>query len=104
MDFYIKNNKGEFEVYAEEFIGWPSNGLWVVEDGRRSCIYEMKDVSEKPTPSLFSYMKYSLELEEHLSDIWSKKALSIKDVANIASEFFAMKAGAMKIGNEIIEN
>ena len=103
MEFYIKNTDGSFELYAKEFEGWPVNGIWVIEDHRKSCIYELKDVPVQPTPMLASYMQFKHELEEHLSAEWSKKPLSVRDVAYIASEFFAMKAGAIKVLDEIIE-
>lgn len=103
-ELYRKNAKGKFELVGYEFTGFPSNGIWVVEDGRRNCIYPFKDAPEQPTPSLVSYMRYSNELQQHISNAWTdRERLSVMDIAEIACEFFALKAGGMKIKDEIIE-
>lgn len=101
---YRKLENGKFEPVGYEFAGFPANGIWVVEDGRRSCIYPFKGAVEQPTPSLISYMMHSQELQEKISKTWDTKPLSVRDIAEIACEFFALKAGAMKISGEIIEN
>jgi len=103
MELYIRNAEGNFEIAGYEFSGWPANGIWVVEDGKYNCIYPFKDVPEMPSPSLISYMKFKEELEEVLTDRWRKDLLSVRDIANIACEFFAIKAGAIKTKDEIIE-
>lgn len=92
-----------FEPVGQDWTGWPSNGIWVVEDAKQNCIYPMKNVPEMPTPQLVSYMKYKDDLISTISDEMSKNNLSIADIASIACEFFALKAGAMKVDNELIE-
>ncbi len=95
---------GVFVEMGYEFRGFPANGIWVVKDGSQNCIYEFKDAPKQPTPALVSYMQYSEELMKKISAEWENKALNTRDIAMLACEFFAMKAGAMKIQNEIIEN
>lgn len=102
-ELYRKTETGEFELVGYEFCGWPANGIWLVEDNKSSCIYPFNDVPDIPSPSLVSYMKCRNELEELISDKWKKQPLSVRDVAEIACEFFAIKAGAIKTKNEIIE-
>jgi hypothetical protein len=101
---YKQNSAGQFEEVGYEFIGWPENGIWVVEDAKQNCVYQFKGNPEQPTPALVSYMRHQDELMNKLSDEWKEKALSVRDISQIACEFFAIKAGAMKIGDEIIEN
>lgn len=103
LEFYVKNEKGEFELFAHEFAGWPANGIWLVEDGKYNCIRQIKDVPEMPTPSLISYLKFKSELEDVISKNWKSTPLSVSDISAIACEFFALKAGAIKIKDEIIE-
>lgn len=103
IGIYKRTNDGNYELVGYEFSGWPANGIWVVEDGKHNCIYPFNDVPEVPTPSLISYMKFKDELEQVLTDKWRKDLLSVRDIANIACEFFAIKAGAIKTKDEIIE-
>lgn len=104
LEMYKKNDNGNYELVGQEFSGWPSNGIWIVEDGKNNCIYKFDNVSEKPTPSLVSYMQYADELQEVISNEWSSKSLSVHDIARISCKFFALKAGGMKVGEDIIEN
>jgi hypothetical protein len=93
----------KYQEVGFEFRGFPANGVWVVKDGSQNCIYQFNDVLQQPTPTLVSYMQYSEELMKKFVDEWDKRALNARDLAGIACEFFAMKAGGMKIGDEIIE-
>ena len=102
--YYEKDEYGNFVEVGYEFTGWPANGIWIVEDARQSCIYQFKGALEQPTPALVSYIRHQDELQEHISKLWENKGLSVRDISQIACEFFALKAGAMKIGDEIIEN
>jgi|LakMenEpi03Aug12_release.lakeMendotaPanAssembly.Ray.scaffolds.fasta_scaffold1098002_2 hypothetical protein len=103
-EFFTKNVDGTFEPVGYEFTGWPANGIWLVEDSRQSLIYPYEGVEKKPTPSLISYLQYQNELQEHLTQQWKDKPLSIMDIAAISCEFFAIKAGAISVLGEIIEN
>lgn len=103
-DTLYKKVGKKYEPVGIEFSGWPANGVWVVEDGRTNCIYPFKGAPEQPTPTLVSYMQYSAELQQKISKEWTnRERLSVKDIAEIACEFFAIKTGGMKIGQEIIE-
>ena len=104
-EIFKKNIRGEFESIGETFTGFPSNGIWVVQDGRKSCIYPMNDVSEKPSPALASYMQFTEELSTLISKQWTEKgSLSINEISSIACEFFAIKTGGIKINETILEN
>jgi hypothetical protein len=102
--YYEKDEDGNFVEAGYEFTGWPANGIWVVEEARQNCIYQFKGNPEQPTPALISYMRHQDELQELISKEWNDKALSVRDISKIACEFFAIKAGAMKINGEILEN
>jgi hypothetical protein len=103
-EFYTQNEDGTFSKAGYEFTGFPANGIWLVKDGSQNCIYPVKGVPETPTPTLISYMQFQDELQKHISEKWENKALSVRDISEIACEFFAVKAGAMKIGETLIEN
>ena len=102
--YYIKADDGEFVLVGTFFAGWPTPGIWVVEDGHSSCVYQFTDVHEKPTPTLVSYMQYKNELADYISSEWNRVPLSCANIAAIACEFFAIKAGGIKVATEIIEN
>jgi hypothetical protein len=38
MKLYTKNEKGRYEELGERWDGFPSNGWWVVVDGRRNLV------------------------------------------------------------------
>jgi len=101
---YEQKPDGTFEEIGMEFTGFPSNGLWLVEDGKHNCIIPMGEKVSKPDKVLVSYMVLQDELQDHISTAWVDTALSVRDISKIACEFFALKAGGMKIGEEIIEN
>lgn len=103
-DLYRKNDDGEFELVGMEFTGFPANGVWVVEDGRRQCIYQFKEpVPAIPTPALLSYLVLQAELTTEIRKAWEADNLSTADIARIACEFFAVKAGGMKFEDGILE-
>ena len=104
-EIFKKNTQGGFESIGETFTGFPANGIWIVQDGRKNCIYPFMDVSEKPSPTLISYMQFTEELSNLISKQWTKKgSLSVNEISSIACEFFAIKAGGIKIDNSIVEN
>ncbi len=103
-DTLYKKVGKKYEPVGIEFTGFPANGVWIVEDGRQSCNYPFKDTPEQPTPALVSYMQCRDELQQRISKEWTdRERLSVVDIAEIACEFFAIKAGAMKVAGEIIE-
>lgn len=103
-EFYQKVD-GEFQKVGYEFTGFPSNGIWLVKDGKQNCILPVEGISEMPNPTLVSYLQFKEELQDHIvKALKDKETLSIADMSKIACEFFAIKAGGMKAGNEIIEN
>ena len=103
-DLYRKNEDGEFEMVGVEFTGFPANGIWVVEDGCNQCIYQFKEpVPTMPSPALISYMVLQEELTKEISKQWGEKPLSVANISKIACEFFAIKAGGMKLNGEILE-
>ena len=103
MEIYKKENN-EFIPIGMEFTGFPSNGLWLVEDGKQNCLIPMGDKPTRPEPALLSYMTFVDELSEKIAIEWDLKPLSVDDISKIACEFFALKAGGMKIGDEILEH
>ena len=102
--YYEKDARGNFVEVGYEFTGFPSNGVWFVEDGKNNCIVSLGDRPTIPNKTLISYMVFQDELQEHITKTWSDRALSQRDLAIIACEFFAKKAGGMEVAGEIIEN
>lgn len=101
---YYEKIGNRYQEVGYEFTGWPTNGIWVVEEARQNCIYQFKGAPEQPTPALVSYMRHQDELIDVINDAWKDKALSVRDISELACKFFALKAGALQIGEEIIEN
>lgn len=74
-EIFKKNTQGGFESIDATFTGFPANGIWIVQDGRKNCIYPFMDVSEKPSPTLISHMQFTEELSNLISKQWTKKVL-----------------------------
>ena len=49
-------------------------------------------------------MQFSDELMKVIVTEWENRPLNAREIASIACEFFAIKSGAIKIDNELIEN
>lgn len=82
----------EFEEVGYEFTGFPSNGLWLVEDGKQNCLIPMGDIPKFPDPILTNYSTFQDELQKLITGTWEDKPLSVVDISKIACEFFAQKA------------
>jgi len=64
MKLYIKNQKGRYEELGERWEGFPSNGWWVVADGRRNLVVPID--SPRPLEKL-KYQQHRNEIVERLS-------------------------------------
>lgn len=91
MEFYKKVGR-KYELVGYEFTGFPANGIWLVQDGSRNCVKQMRDLSD-PEQFPVSCMKYQSELATFFSDELDKnRGLSINDLASLACEFFSKKS------------
>ena len=63
---YIKRGKRYHEI-GLEFTGWPSNGIWLVLDGRQSQIIKMGDIPKDPWPYI-KLAKYQDEVADIIVD------------------------------------
>ena len=95
IEYYQKVN-GAFVPVGYEFTGFPSNGLWLVENGKQNCLIPMGDKPEFPDLVKMEYLMLREELTQHLTTNWEEKALSTVDIATIACNFFAEKAKLSK--------
>ena len=99
--FYTKDGDKFIEA-GYEFTGFPSNGVWLVEDGKQNCIVSMGDKPKYPSKEYINYMIFQDELQETISKAWDGRALSVRDISKIACDFFAEKAG-VKNAEDIFE-
>lgn len=79
-----------------EFTGWPSNGIWIVEDSKQSLMRKVKDVQATPDVLLVDYLTHQDALLTHFLDLIDKspekKGVSIRDLAEEACVYFAEMA------------
>jgi len=94
-EVYKKEN-GKFVKVGYEFTGFPSNGLWMVEDGKQNCLIPMGEIPKFPESNLIEFLPFKDELTSLISSKWDDKALSVSDIASIACTFFAEKAAYQK--------
>lgn len=70
MKLYKKVGSRYKEV-GREFIGWPADGVWLVEDGRQSLIMKVGDlIYPEPYAAL---QRYSMEASSKLRELYEKK-------------------------------
>jgi len=92
MQKLYKETVDGFEPVGMEFTGFPSNGLWLVEDGKQNCIIPMGEKTEFPDLILIDYLCFQEELMHKMQEEWNNKALSVSDISKLACNFFAKKA------------
>lgn len=64
MKLYTKTEKGRYEELGDVFEGFPSNGWWVVADGRRNLLVPID--SPRPLEKL-KYQQHRNAVVERLS-------------------------------------
>jgi hypothetical protein len=63
MKLYTKNEKGRYEELGERWDGFPSNGWWVVADGRRNLVVPID--SPRPLEKL-KYLQHRNEIVDRI--------------------------------------
>lgn len=79
---YVKDGK-RYRPLGYEFTGFPSNGVWLVEDGSRSLIMRVGDIPD-PMP-LARLMVHKQEFIKALSAAhkeWQNTPLSLHEIAD----------------------
>lgn len=64
MKLYIKNEKGRYQEYADQWEGFPANGWWFVGDGRQNLVVPID--APRPLEKL-RFQQYRNEIAERLS-------------------------------------
>ena len=41
-----------YKPVGHEFVGFPSDGVWLVQDGRENCILKLSEIKEVPVNAL----------------------------------------------------
>ena len=93
MDLYTKEGR-RYKKVGTEFFGFPSNGVWVVHDGRQSLISKL---GELPNPMpLAAIQRHERVAIKALLEI-SKGPHSISDLWNAICKAIAEKEQETKI-------
>ena len=85
MKFYIKNSKGRYEEYADQWEGFPADGWWVVADGRRNLVVPID--APRPLQKL-RYQQYRNEIVDRLAQQQIARSLTqfVEDVLDLLEE------------------
>lgn len=84
MKLYKKVGKRYKEV-GREFIGFPSDGIWFVKDGRQSCMIQLHDINTTNIHAL----PYLELVEKFFDERWNKTSYSPVELARELAMFFA---------------
>lgn len=77
MKFYVKNEKGRYQEYADQWEGFPADGWWVVADGRQNLVVPID--APRPLEKL-RYRQYRNQIVDRLP--WGGTARSLNELVN----------------------
>ena len=91
MSEVYKKVGGRYKSIGHEFIGFPANGIWLVQDGSQNCLLQLSDIPKVP----HGYLSTAQYMEECMNKMFekidAKEIKSIYDVAEAAAMFYAEK-------------
>ena len=84
---YKRLPSGKFEQVGYDWTGWPSNGMWLVQDAKQQLLVKLDDVPTAP-PYLPALKSKSDECSGYIMDNLPER-YSKRDVADLAAEFYS---------------
>lgn len=90
LDGIYERKDGKYHYMGHEWTGFPSDGIWLVQDGKSnmSCLIGLK---EKVSVHALPFRMHKNELANLIQKEWANKSMSINDVAKLCCDFFAEK-------------
>lgn len=91
MKFYVKNSKGRYEEYADQWEGFPCDGWWFVGNGRQNLVVPID--APRPLQKL-KYQQYRNEIAERLSKSDTRFSLYdfVEETLNLLEELVDQEA------------
>lgn len=85
MKFYVKNSKGRYEEYADQWEGFPCDGWWFVGNGRQNLVVPID--APRPLKKL-RYQQHRNEIVEKMQQHSGARSLTqfVEDVLNHLEE------------------
>ena len=87
-DIYYVKRGNRYHQVGNEFMGFPSNGIWLVKDGMNNCLIQLNENTSIPHKKLF-VAQYKEQCIEHLRNKMNGKGVSINQIINWTVDFFA---------------
>lgn len=73
-----------------EFRGFPCNGIWLVQDGRQSCMVQLSEIPSLPEKGVIFRVNHLDKCVDHISEkARQQNSYSILQVAEWACDYFA---------------
>jgi len=88
-DKLYKKVGSRYKPIGVEFTGFPADGIWLVQDGKRSCMIRLGAIQDSPKVQA---LPYAVLAEEFLEQMNFAEAASITDRVRQVAAFFAKKA------------
>ncbi len=85
MKFYVKNSRGRYEEYADQWEGFPADGWWVVADGRQNLVVPID--APRPLEKL-RFQQYRNQIVDRLAQEKTARSLTqfVEDVLDLLEE------------------
>lgn len=75
-----------------EFSGFPADGIWLVQDGRRNCLIRLCDIKDLPKITALPYLAMTDDALKEVSQKVQGKSVSLHDIVKEVALFFAENA------------
>ena len=78
-----------YKEIGEEFMGFPTDGLWLVQDGRRNCITQISEIPEIPKMATMFRASMQEDIAHYIMVRLVGRSTSTYELAKIASDAVA---------------
>jgi len=101
-DKLYKKVGNRYKEVGHEFKGFPCNGIWLVADGRQSCIIQLSEFDTLPMKSLIFRINHADKCTDYIAQKAKQASQysSIQDVANWACDYFSETALEQQLKGE----
>lgn len=85
MKFYVKNSRGRYEEYADQWEGFPADGWWCVANGRQNLVVPID--APRPLEKL-RFQQYRNQIVDKIMEEKAARSLNdlVEDILDLLEE------------------
>tara|TARA_R110000824_G_scaffold7928_3_gene36172 strand:- start:95 stop:394 length:300 start_codon:yes stop_codon:yes gene_type:complete len=81
MKVYKKKSNGRYEEIGTDFFGFPSDGIWLVWNGRDNCVTKLEDIKGKTIANLQGMAETYKVIEDTLISMMKDGTFQASNIA-----------------------